>query len=210
MAEPKQRLRFLDQERTVPSCQRGAQVKIHGPIQQRICDVPELSYKLGTGCAVTTTMCGRACEALKKDCSQSNMHGREVGGMLVGYCYTRAKGFTKKYEIAVTDLIPVEPFDSSDAHICFGKRAWKRAEQELRARYSPEGKRRLGWYHTHPVQGIFFSLQDRAAHSVFRRAFEFALVVDPRMMDAGLFYWSDYHGKVLAGPILFSLIEPKE
>ena len=60
----------------------------------------------------------------------------------------------------------------------------------MNERFTPEGKCRLGWYHTHPSQGIFFSGQDRDAHTVFQRA-HLTLVIDPRVVEPGLFYWLD-------------------
>jgi hypothetical protein len=75
----------------------------------------------------------------------------------------------------------------------------------MKEKYSPVGKCRVGWYHTHPTQGIFFSGLDKDAHTIFRQPYQFALVIDPRSMDAGLFYWQDAERHRLGGPVLFSL-----
>jgi hypothetical protein len=64
---------------------------------------------------------------------------------------------------------------------------------------------RVGWYHTHPTQSVFFSNMDADAHTVFRQPHQFALVVDPRQMEAGLFYWRDYEKLLHAGPLRFML-----
>jgi proteasome lid subunit RPN8/RPN11 len=168
--------------------------------------VPEVSYDLDSGATVTATMCGRVCRALVEHCGESNIHGREVGGVLVGHRSEREDDdHRKQYSLSITDLIPIRSFDSSDAHISITEDEWTRAECELGQKYTPEGKCRLGWYHTHPIQGIFFSKQDHRAHDIFVQAYQFALVVDPRNMEAGLFYWSSYEERILAGPVRFAL-----
>jgi len=168
--------------------------------------VPELLYDLASGGTVTTTICGRVCRALVKHCGESNVHGHEVGGILVGHrCERRNENDLREYSLSVTDVIPIRSFDSSNAHVSFTEDEWVRAGCELGQKYTPQGKCRLGWYHTHPMQGIFFSTQDHRAHDIFAEAYHFALVIDPRSMEAGLFYWSSYGKRTLAGPILFAL-----
>jgi len=156
-------------------------------------------------------MSGGLCHSLIEHCEESNVHGREVGGILVGYrCERRDEQGKYRYDVVATDLIPIRSSDSSRSHICFTERAWADAERELNIRYMPEGKRRLGWYHTHPVQGIFFSAQDQRSHAIFTEAYQFALVVAPRRMEAGLFYWSSYHDDIVGGPIRFPLMGGRE
>jgi proteasome lid subunit RPN8/RPN11 len=173
--------------------------------------VPELSYELNSGCNITATMSGRLCHSLIDCCEESNTHGREVGGIVVGYrCERRDEQGQLQYDLVATDLIPINSSDSSCTHVCFTESAWAGAERELNIRFMPEGKRRLGWYHTHPVQGIFFSAQDQSSHGIFTEAYQFALVLDPRQMEAGLFYWNSYRDQVVAGPIRFPLARRRE
>ncbi len=174
--------------------------------------VPELSYKIKDlgHCAATIT--GSVCRMLVEHCRESNLHGREVGGILVGYCSERREpdqrmGLERGYEIVVTNSIPISSFDSSNVHLSFTEESWSRAEDEIRQKYAPEGKIRLGWYHTHPDQGIFFSSQDEVAHEIFAEPYQFALVVDPRSMEAGLFYRGLYPQPIMAGPICFRLTQ---
>ena len=171
--------------------------------------VPELSYDLGAPGAVTATMNGRVCRALVEHCGESNLHGREVGGVLVGYRsegeFTSNSSKGRDYDLVVTNAIPIRSFDSSSDHLSFTEEVWARAEEEIRKKYAAAGKLRLGWYHTHPDQGIFFSDTDQTAHGIFAEPYQFALVIDPRGMDAGLFHWAWDADKRMAGPILFSL-----
>jgi len=168
--------------------------------------VPEVSYQLRSGGSVTTTICGRVCRALAEHCGESNVHGREVGGILVGSNCERRNAFRgREFSVFVTDLIPIRSFDSSSAHVSFTEDDWIAAERELQQKYAPEGKCQLGWYHTHPLQGVFFSIQDRRAHEIFPQPYQFALAIDPRTMEAGFFHWSSYEERVMGGPICFNL-----
>lgn len=46
----------------------------------------------------------------------------------------------------------------------------------------------VGWYHSHPHMGVFFSGQDKAVHRiVFDQPWHIALVVDPSTARRGLF-----------------------
>jgi proteasome lid subunit RPN8/RPN11 len=210
LSTQKPRLRFLGRP-SLPgeiSSERRTRITIRDAI--RAGAVPDLWYELDSGCRISVSITGHACRALRACCAESNVHGREVGGILVGYRCGRLAKAGLQHRLSLTDLIAIESQDSSSAHICFGERAWIRAEREFGEKYRPEGKCRLGWYHTHPRQGIFFSAQDRDAHRLFQKPHEFALVVDPQVMQAGLFYWSDQRKQVLAGPICFSLPGGKE
>lgn len=175
--------------------------------------VPELSYDLGALGSVTATMTGRVCRVLVEHCGESNLHGREVGGVLVGYGSevesTPGSNKGRDYDLVVTNATPLRSFDSSSDHLSFTEEVWTRAEEEIREKYAPTGKLRLGWYHTHPDQGIFLSDTDQTAHGIFAEPYQFALVVDPRSMEAGLFHWVGDADKRVAGPIYFSLVPPR-
>jgi proteasome lid subunit RPN8/RPN11 len=200
------RVVFLDLPRSPVSTFGASQGATGETTEKReLCSVPELSYRLGTGCTVTATFSSHACRALRNRCAGSNLHGREVGGILIGYSRQTTRVFHRRYEVMVTDVIPIESRDSSSSHISFGHAAWTSVQREISRTYFPEGKCRLGWYHTHPAQGIFFSEQDREGHALFKQPFELALVVDPKSMEAGLYYWRNYGDKTLAGPLRFAV-----
>lgn len=58
---------------------------------------------------------------------------------------------------------------------------------EIAARSGYEGERLLGWYHSHPGHGIFFSDTDRDNHSGYGRDYQFGLVIDPVRGEEGIF-----------------------
>ncbi|MFP5265377.1 MAG: hypothetical protein ACLGJB_26115 [Blastocatellia bacterium] len=168
---------------------------------------PSICYTLPATANVEVTVPYYICHTLIDECSKSNHHGREVGGVLIGHRYEQRPGQSslKEYKTLVTDILPIESADSSSAHIRLDEEAWVNVLRELDVKYEQQNKVQLGWYHTHPTQGIFFSPYDIDAHTIFRQPFQFAFVVDPRTMEAGLFYWGDYGKRSLAGPIKFSL-----
>jgi proteasome lid subunit RPN8/RPN11 len=153
----------------------------------------------------TVTIAGYACDSLRVHCDAINSRGREVGGILVGYQWRMTDNSTQAHHVFLSDVIAIPPLDNSRGHLSFGELEWRDAERELAHRHAPQGKVKVGWYHTHPYQGIFFSAQDETAHRMFRLAYHFALVVDPRFMEAGLFYWKRTNRRTLNGPIRFAL-----
>lgn len=167
---------------------------------------PSFIYSLASGVVVGVTLTNHVCQLLARHCEESNRHGREVGGVIAGYSFeTEAVGGRKNIQTVATDSIPVESSDSSGAHLCLSEEDWLHVQRQFDEKYSPQGKVRVGWYHTHPTQSIFFSNMDADAHTVFRQSHQFALVVDPRKMEAGLFYWKDYERLLHAGPLRFML-----
>jgi proteasome lid subunit RPN8/RPN11 len=171
--------------------------------------VPELVYALPDGTGIRVTLSEPACTGLALHCAESGEHGREVGGVLVGYqALTQPAVGAPEHAVLVTNLIPIQAGSSSGSHVRFDETDWEYVDRQMESLYAGEGKCRVGWYHTHPTQGIFFSNYDRDAHTVFQQPFQFALVVDPRAMEAGLFYWKEHAARQLGGPIRFQLQNP--
>lgn len=168
---------------------------------------PAFTYRLASGVRLGMTLTPHVCELMARHCSESNRHGREVGGILVGYSHEVAVAESNQtIETVTTDIIPIKSSDSSGAHLRLDESDWLYVQQLFDTKYTAEGKVRVGWYHTHPTQGVFFSNLDVDAHTVFRQPHQFALVIDPRQMEAGVFYWKDYASLLLAGPLRFMLV----
>lgn len=166
----------------------------------------DVRYQLKDGSEVRIITPSHTAYAIRTHAAESNVHGAEVGGLLVGFCDNKLRSDgTADYFIVLTDTIPVCSGDSSQSHVAFDADCWNFVDDQMDAHHTPRGKVRLGWYHTHPTQGIFFSNHDRDAHTVFRQPYQFAVVVDPRNSDAGLFFWNDHAARELGGPIFFPL-----
>jgi len=107
----------------------------------------------------------------------------EQGGFLIGGayedngCYVEIRGF-----------LPAENTVNQAAHVVFTHDTWSRMRQEISTRFP--GETVVGWYHTHPGLGIFFSEYDRFIHRhFFGSPWHVALVVDPRRGEFAFFEW---------------------
>ena len=171
-----------------------------------------LSYGLDSGSIVTVRLRRTVCDSLTNHCGQSSRHGFEVAGVLAGYQreISTPAGKAPEYCLDVTDVLPIESKDRSRSHIRVDEQSWGSVERAFIGLSDSQNKCKLAWYHTHPTQGIFFSDGDWEAHQLFSRPFQFALVVDPKSMHVGLFYWADFDRKAQGGPSRFSLKEEME
>ena len=103
----------------------------------------------------------------------SSEMSREIGGMLVGWSNA---GFTK-----ITRTIPARGVGTADS-FTFSPEAIAEIVSQLR------GSAIVGWYHSHPGQGIFLSGTDVKTHQAhFSGPGTVALVVDPKAGTLGLF-----------------------
>jgi proteasome lid subunit RPN8/RPN11 len=191
----------------------GARVEERRDDRSRKCTLIEqtMGYLLASGDVVKATFPQAVSNKLIEHCNESLQHGREVGGLLIGKKEQTEEGGKKLYQVRVTDLIRFRAADSSGAHLHLNQDSWAYVfQKESEAGYEAEKKVRLGWYHTHPTQGIFFSAKDHNFHEVFDQPHQFALVVDPRNMEAGLFYWDNEGRTSLTGPLPLKLPRDSE
>jgi proteasome lid subunit RPN8/RPN11 len=122
----------------------------------------------------------RAVERGSKDTS------REIGGVLVGEVLHDDRGPYLKIEATIDALHA----DEKGAELTFTHATWEHIHKEMDTRY--EGKRVVGWYHTHPGFGVFLSDRDQFIHkSFFNLPYQVALVYDPKSKEHGVFAWRD-------------------
>lgn len=108
----------------------------------------------------------------------------EVGGWMAGkYCYDAAI----RQHFLVIDTILAAPFTNHGAaHLTFTSDS-QIALFEFLEHYHPD-KQLVGWYHTHPRMGVFFSSWDEWLHkNFFPKAWQVALVVEPFTSAGGFF-----------------------
>ena len=101
----------------------------------------------------------------------------EMGGLLLGQAYampvTPRHGFG--FLVTVEAQVPSERFDNSPVSLRMESQLWQRATPHLGAGLSV-----VGWYHSHPGLGAFFSGTDRATQrAFFRQPYSLGLVIDP-------------------------------
>ncbi len=125
----------------------------------------------------------------QKALRQINDHGQsdlsvELGGLLLG---SVVKGMDE-LSIKVLASIPVSSLDHGPVHFTFTADAWAQVNKERLAQY-PELDV-VGWYHTHPGLGVFFSADDVIVHkAAFVMPWHAALVVDPVRKQGCFFGW---------------------
>jgi len=109
----------------------------------------------------------------------------EVFGLLLGQAVKTPSG---RLRTIVQDFIPAEHFTVSTltaVEVPVGEliRMDQLHEQDVQRR----GLLKVGWFHTHPGHGIFMSAVDRENHSLYRKPWHVALVLDPVRQSAGFF-----------------------
>ncbi len=109
----------------------------------------------------------------------------EVGGALLGYPYNH----NQQSFVEVLAAIPAHSPDHGPVHFTFTADVWTQLERD-RATYP--NLEVVGWFHTHPDLGVFFSVDDVVVHSAaFTQPWQVALVVDPVRAEASFFGWQE-------------------
>lgn len=109
---------------------------------------------------------------------------QEVCGVLIGEPGHDDQG----PHLRITGSIRGEFAEAEGTQVTFTHRTWDYIHEEKDRRY-PDAKI-VGWYHTHPGVGIFFSGMDRfIQENFFNLPWQVGLVVDPVAKEEGLFSW---------------------
>ncbi|RMH01315.1 MAG: hypothetical protein D6706_02050, partial [Chloroflexi bacterium] len=119
---------------------------------------------------------------------------QELGGGLLGTAY-RHNG---QVFVHITAALPVNSPDHGPIHFTFTADAWRQLQQERDAQYP--ALEIVGWFHTHPDLGVFYSSDDVVVHSAaFTLPWHVGLVVDPVRQEACFFGWVNGELKALGG-----------
>lgn len=120
---------------------------------------------------------------------QVHDHGRsnldlELGGALLGQAY-QADG---QLIVHITAALPARSSDHSPVHFTFTADAWSQLHRDKDEHYPTLAI--VGWFHTHPDLGVFYSADDVVVHSAaFVLPWHVGLVVDPVRQEACFFAW---------------------
>jgi proteasome lid subunit RPN8/RPN11 len=109
---------------------------------------------------------------------------QEVGGFLVGqWCSDEESG---RQFIVVDNVSPARHTRQGSVYLTFTQDSLVQIHDEIDEHY--QGKRIVGWYHTHPRMGIFLSHYDTWLHNnFFPEPWQVALVVEPHASLGGFF-----------------------
>ncbi len=112
----------------------------------------------------------------------------EVGGALVGlWCQDRD---TDEQFVVVQHMLPARHTRQGSVYLTFTQDTIVEFHNEIEKNHN--GKRIVGWYHTHPRMGIFLSHYDTWLHNnFFPEPWQVALVVEPHKSLAGFFIRRD-------------------
>lgn len=109
---------------------------------------------------------------------------RELGGVLLGKAFQRQG----QQWVAIAAALPATSSDHGPIHFTFTADVWAKINRDREA-YHPQ-MAIVGWFHTHPDLGVFYSADDVVVHTVaFRELWHVGLVVDPVRQDACFFGW---------------------
>jgi proteasome lid subunit RPN8/RPN11 len=121
--------------------------------------------------------------------SQSNLEA-EVGGVLLGQVADK----DGRYRVTIEAALPAVSQDHGPVHFTFTADAWSQLHRDKEKHY-PD-LQIVGWFHTHPDLGVFFSADDVVVHSAaFVMPWHVALVVDPLRDGCCFFAWGGQSGK---------------
>ena len=123
----------------------------------------------------------------------AGMHGhamsgldREVGGFLLGLGGQDAGGTF----LVIAGAVPAVAAKEARATVKFTHESWGYLDAERQRRYP--GLMLVGWYHTHPGYGVFYSDYDRfVQQNFFAGPTALGVVLDPVNKELGLYQYCD-------------------
>lgn len=117
-------------------------------------------------------------------------HGQTSRQEVGGFCIGRAVKVQDHWRITITATFAAQGAISRPASFTLTPDSWSEAHKTVEAIYTPRGEYIVGWYHTHPGFGVFFSSMDHFVHeNYFTQPWHVALVIDPYRSDQGFFAW---------------------
>jgi len=120
--------------------------------------------------------------------------GHEVGGLLLG----NVSKYGGKYWVNIVGLARADSAPASQSQVQFTSDVWRQLVESAQRNYP--NQRVVGWYHTHPNLGMFFSDDDVNSHRVaFSNPWHVAAVCDPVRNEFGFFGWDSSEIKALKG-----------
>lgn len=110
----------------------------------------------------------------------------ELGGLLLGNVYHDED----RLFVDVSAAIAANSDKNGPVHFTFTADAWAAAHEERESVY-PDLKI-VGWFHTHPDLGVFYSSDDVVVHTTaFALPWHVGLVLDPVRNTVALFGWEE-------------------
>jgi proteasome lid subunit RPN8/RPN11 len=148
---------------------------------------PRIAEALATIPAAAGLVVSFASAAIETALRQLAASSREQGGLLLGEVFADGGDPVDARAVCVTQAVPAQDFASSAVALRIESGIWDRA----RARLEPQ-ELVVGWYHSHPGLGAFFSDTDRRTQAAFfRQLYSVGWVVDPERGESAVFVGRD-------------------
>ncbi len=114
-------------------------------------------------------------------------HDDEQGGLLIGEVYAEALEASRSRVVRINQAVPSLEFSSTGVSLRMESRLWEDARRRL-----GDLQMIVGWYHSHPGLGAFFSATDRRTQrAFFPHAYSVGWVVDPVLDESAWFVGPD-------------------
>lgn len=122
----------------------------------------------------------------------------ENGGMLIG----RTVEQFGKTGIIINGFVEAKYCEATANTLKFTHETWAHCHKEIAKKFA--GQKIVGWIHTHPGFGIFFSEYDEFIQSnFFKDENQVAFVVDPVQDREGFYYWRNGKITLCSGFFIF-------
>lgn len=113
-----------------------------------------------------------------------NKTTNESGGMLVGSVIEEFG----KTNIVISGFVEAKYSEGTPTTLKFTHETWDYVHKEIEKKHN--GKKIVGWIHTHPDFGIFLSEYDKfIQENFFKEDYQVAFVVDPIQNIEGFYFW---------------------
>lgn len=107
--------------------------------------------------------------------SHLSKHRYEQGGLLLGFVWHQDEQPSEVACIDITTSVVAPVAYGTSISLAMGPQLWDSARAN-----AVNGQHVVGWYHSHPGLGAFFSSVDRSTQAAFfRESWQLGLVVDP-------------------------------
>ena len=114
-------------------------------------------------------------------------YGEERGGLLLGEVYAEGATACGSRVVHVTQSVAATEFASSGVSLRMASGVWEEARRRLRP-----VELVVGWYHSHPGLGAFFSRTDRRTQrAFFAHPYSVGWVLDPQGGESAWFVGPD-------------------
>jgi proteasome lid subunit RPN8/RPN11 len=143
-------------------------------------------------------------DALRQVVEHSHSNKRvELGGALLGQVYR----YQNQIYVEIMAALPAISGSHGPIHFTFDADSWTQLQRDRAERYPRLDI--IGWFHTHPGLGVFYSGDDVVVHSAaFTLPWHVGLVVDPVNNEASFFGWNK--GQLAPSAGFYELLDSPE